>query len=192
MQIDNNAVLLVIDVQKGMDDPRLGRRNNPDAEKNVARLLKAWRASGRPITHVRHDSTGKDSPFRLGQSGNEIKPEAQPCADEPVVHKNVSSAFIGTDLEERLRTAGQKTLVIVGMMAEYCVNSTARMAENLGFSTLIVADATAAWEHKNFDGNVLSPDEVYRGVMATLHNEFGQVVTTDAVLEAIEAGAAVG
>src|SRR5579884_3247507 len=111
MKLDKNAVLLVIDVQKGMDDPRLGRRNNPDAEKNVARLLEAWRASGRSIIHVQHDSPGATSPFRPGQVGNEVKPEAQPRPGEPVIRKNVSSAFIGTDLEQRLRAADQKTLV---------------------------------------------------------------------------------
>ncbi len=190
MNIDNNAVLLLIDVQKGMDDPRLGRRNNPQAEKNVARLLAAWRASGRPIIHVRHDSKAPNSPFRPGQPGNEIKPEAQPRGGEPVIHKNVSSAFIGTDLEQRLRTAQQKTLVIVGMMAEYCVNSTARTAENLGFNVFVVADATAAWEHKSFDGSAVTAEEVYRVAMATLHNEFGQVVTTDAVLETIQGATA--
>lgn len=191
MKIDNNAALIVIDVQKGMDDPRLGRRNNPEAEKNIARLLQAWRATGRPIIHVQHDSTGADSPFRPGQPGNEFKPEAQPLPGEPVIHKNVSSAFIGTDLEQRLRAAQRNTLVIAGMMAEYCVNTTARMAENLGFHVFVIADATAAWEHKNFDGSALTPDEVYRGVMATLHDEFGQVVTTDAVLAAIHGAVAV-
>ncbi len=143
-------------------------------------------ASGRPIIHVQHDSTGANSPFRPGQPGNEVKPEAQPLPGEPVVRKCVSSAFIGTDLEQRLRAAQQKTLVVVGMMAEYCVNTTARMAENLGFDVLVVADATAAWEHKNFDGSHLGADEVYRAVMATLHDEFGQVVTTDAVLAATQ------
>ena len=191
MDIEKNAVLLVIDVQKGMDDPRLGQRNNPCAEKNIERLLQAWRASGRPIIHVRHDSTGANSPFRPGQPGNEVKPEAQPLPGEPVVRKCVSSAFIGTDLEQRLRAAQQKTLVVVGMMAEYCVNTTARMAENLGFDVLVVADATAAWEHKNFDGSHLGADEVYRAVMATLHDEFGQVVTTDAVLAATQSTVAV-
>src|SRR5690242_1668468 len=102
MNIANNAVLLVIDVQKGMDDPRFGRRNNARAETNVARLLEAWRTTGRPIIHVQHDSPNPESAFRPGKPGNAIKPEAQPQAGEPVVHKNVSSAFIGTDLEQRL------------------------------------------------------------------------------------------
>jgi nicotinamidase-related amidase len=65
------------------------------------------------------------------------------------------------------------------------------MAENLGFDVLVVADATAAWEHKNVDGSHLSADEVYRAVMATLHNEFGQVVTTEAVLAAAQSTASV-
>lgn len=106
-----------------------------------------------------------------------------------MVRKNVSSAFIGTDLEQRLRAAQQNTLVVVGMMAEYCVNTTARMAENLGFHVFVVADATAAWEHKSLDGALISADETYRVVMATLHNEFGQVVTTDAVLQAAQSAA---
>lgn len=182
MEIEENAVLLVIDVQNGMDDPRLGQRNNPGAERNIERLLQAWRANGRPIIHVQHDSTVANSPFRPGEPGNEVKPEAQYLPGEPVIRKCVSSAFIGTDLEQRLRAAQQKTLVIVGMMAEYCVNTTARMAENLGFRVLVVADATAAWEHRNFDGSHLSANEVYRVVMATLHNEFAQIVTTDEVL----------
>jgi nicotinamidase-related amidase len=186
MKIEKNAVLLVIDVQKGMDDPRLGQRNNPGAEKNIERLLQTWRSSGRPIIHVQHDSTSANSPFRPGLPGNEVKPEAQPLRGEPVVRKCVSSAFIGTDLEQRLREAQQETLVVVGMMAEFCVNTTVRMAENLGFNVLVVGDATAAWEHESIDGSRLSAEEVYRVVMATLHNEFGQVVTTDAVLAAIQ------
>src|ERR1035441_10826853 len=90
MDIEKNAVLLVIDVQKGMDDPRLGQRNNPGAEKNIERLLQAWRASGRPIIHVRHDSTGANSPFRPGQPGNEVKPEAQPLPDRKSTRLNSS------------------------------------------------------------------------------------------------------
>jgi len=52
-----NAALLVIDVQKAIDEPYWaaeGPRNNPDAEANIARLLKHWRETRRPLFHVRH------------------------------------------------------------------------------------------------------------------------------------------
>ena len=64
-------ILIVIDQQEAKEHPKWGPRNNHDAEKNIARLLSAWRARGWPIFHVRHDSTYPDSPFRPGQGGND-------------------------------------------------------------------------------------------------------------------------
>jgi nicotinamidase-related amidase len=64
-------VLILIDQQKAMEHPKWGPRNNPDAEKNIARLLAAWRARGGPVIHVKHDSTSPGSPFALGQEGND-------------------------------------------------------------------------------------------------------------------------
>ena len=51
------AALIMIDVQNAIDAPYWGRRNNPDAERNMAALLAAWRVERRPLYHVRHDST---------------------------------------------------------------------------------------------------------------------------------------
>jgi len=186
MKIDNNAALIVIDVQKAFDDPRMGKRNNPLAEKNIARLLEAWRASGRPILHVRHDSVEPQSILRPGEPGNEIKPEAQPRQGEPVIGKHVNSAFIGTGLEQRLREAGQDTVVCVGLTTDHCVSTTARMAGNLGFKTVVVADATAAFDRKSFDGLVVPAEEIHRGALASLHGEFAEVVTTEQILAALQ------
>lgn len=65
-------VLILIDQQKAMEHPKWGPRNNPGAEKNIARLLAAWRTRKQPIIHVKHDSTSPDSPFRPGQEGNDF------------------------------------------------------------------------------------------------------------------------
>ena len=70
----------MIDVQQAIDHPSWGERNNPQAEANIAALLAAWRATGRPIYHVRHDSTEPQSHYRPGPAGHEFKPEAMPHA----------------------------------------------------------------------------------------------------------------
>src|SRR5262245_53695843 len=105
--LPGNAVLLVVDVQKGMDIyAARSNRNNPDLERNIARLQAAWRDTGRPIIHVQHLSQEPQSPLRPGQPGVQIKDEVRPLAGEPVVQKSVSSAFIGTSLEADLRRRG--------------------------------------------------------------------------------------
>lgn len=105
-------VLILIDQQKAMDHPKWGPRNNLDAEKNIARLLAAWRARKMAIIHVKHDSTRPDSPFRPGQEGNDFLPLTAPLPSETVVAKKVHSAFIGTDLPAQLEAMGRPPLVI--------------------------------------------------------------------------------
>src|SRR5689334_25433117 len=132
------STLLVIDVQQGMDNPRLGKRNNPDAEKRIADVIAAWRAAGKPVVHVQHDSVEPQSVLRPDRPGNAVKPEAKPVDGEPVFRKNVNSAFIGTDLESYLRDRGTDNLVLVGLTTEHCVSTSGRIAANLGFKVAIV------------------------------------------------------
>src|SRR5438067_2607062 len=97
------TALLVIDLQKAIDDPGWGDRNNPHAEANVARLLAVWRARGMPVYHVRHDSTEPLSNYRPGQAGNEFKAEVAPVAGDVGIPKQTNSALTGTALEKQLR-----------------------------------------------------------------------------------------
>jgi nicotinamidase-related amidase len=113
--------LLIIDLQNAIDHPSWGERNNPDAEANVAALLQQWRTTRRPIYHIRHDSTDPQSHYRPGQPGNDFKPEVRPLPSETVIAKQTTSAFIGTDLEARLRALGQNLLVVAGVITNNSV-----------------------------------------------------------------------
>jgi nicotinamidase-related amidase len=181
--MDQNAALIIIDVQKGFDDASWGRRNNPGAEAAIARLLGAWREAKRPIFHVQHLSKNPASPLRPGQRGVELKDEVKPLTGEAVITKHVNSAFIGTDLEDRLRRAGIKTVVLTGLCTDHCVSTTTRMAANLGFSAIVPADAAATFDRTGHDGKVYTADEIHRTALASLHGEFATVVESASLLE---------
>jgi nicotinamidase-related amidase len=181
-----DAVLIVIDLQKAIDHPSWGERNNPDAEKHVASLLQAWRATHRPVYHVRHDSTEAASHYRPGQPGNEFKPEAQPAAGEIVIVKRTNSAFIGTDLESRLRKAKQMLMVVTGVITNNSVEATVRMAGNLGFDTFVVEDATFTFGRKDWNGDWRTADEVHAMSLANLDGEYCSVVRTAEILAALQ------
>jgi nicotinamidase-related amidase len=144
----------VIDIQGAIDHPSWGQRNNLEAERNMAALLQAWRASQRPSYHIGHDSTEPDSHYRPGQPGNEFKPEAQPLPGETVIPKRTHSAFIGTDLEARLRAAQQNLLIFAGVITNNSVESTIRMAGNLGFNTFLVEDGCFTFARKGWTGTI--------------------------------------
>jgi len=179
-----DAVLLIVDVQQGFDDPSWGRRNNPEMEARIGDLLTAWRATERPTIHAKHCSTDPSSTLRPGQSGNEFKPRTRPEKRERVLEKRVNSCFIGTTLEADLRTAGCTTLVIVGLTTNHCVSTTARMAGNLGFATWVVADATATFDRVGPDGITYPAEQRHAIALADLHEEFATITHTGAVIAA--------
>jgi len=175
--------LLVIDVQRAWDDPAWPERNNPDAEARVAELLAAWRGIDAPIVHVRHESAESEGLFRRGTESFEFKAEAVPQPGEPVVDKLVNSGFIGTDLEERLRSAGAETVVIAGLTTDHCCSTTARMAGNLGFETWFVSDATATHSRGGFDA-----ETIHRTALASIDEEFCEVLDSREAIRRLREG----
>ena len=183
--LPQDAALLVIDVQKAIDHPSWGQRNNLDAERNMAALLLAWRTSERPVYHIRHDSTEPASHYRPGQPGHEFKPEVQPLPGETVIAKRTNSAFIGTGLEARLRAARQTVLVIAGVITNKSVEATVRMAGNLGFNTFLVEDGCFTFAREDWAGKPWSAAEVHAMSLANLDGEYCVVTRTADVLRAL-------
>ena len=174
----DRTALLVIDVQIGFDDPAWGIRNNPDCEANVVSLIAAWRAAGRPVVFVRHDSVLPQSPLRPGLPGNALRPQ---LGGEPdlLVTKNVSSAFLGSpDLHGWLQERDIGGVVVTGVQTNFCCETTARMAGNLGYDTIFVIDATHTFDLAAYGGGTITADELARVTATNLDGEFGTVVTT--------------
>lgn len=176
------CALVLVDVQQGFEHPKWGRRNNAAADRNIVRLLAAWKTVGAPVVYVRHDSDEPGSPLAPGAVGNKLKGYMHPEPDL-VVSKRVNSAFLGEpNLDAWLRERDIVSIVIGGITTNHCCETTARMAGNLGYRTLFVIDATYTFDRVALDGSVISADDLMRVTAANLHDEFAQVVrTTDAV-----------
>jgi nicotinamidase-related amidase len=69
-----------------------------------------------------------------------------PLPGEAVFSKNRYNAFAGTGLDAHLKTLKRDTLVIAGLTAECCVDSTARDAFERDYHVFIASDAVAAYE----------------------------------------------
>ena len=179
-------VLLVVDVQKGFDDPGWGQRNNPDAEDRMLELMKAWRQKEFPIIHVQHVSQDPNSKLHPSNPGFALKSGFEPMEDEYFIRKNVNSCFIGTQLDSYLKKNGYQTLIVIGLTSNHCISTTVRMAGNLGYGTYVCSDATAAYEAVSYDGLKLSAEDVHRHALSALHQEFAEVTTTKEVVELIQ------
>lgn len=183
-KLPRNAALVIVDFQKAIDDPKWGRRNNPQAEERTAALLRVWRQSGRPVVHVQHLSREPDSPYRPGQPGCEFKEALRPAAGELVVQKRTNNAFIDTGLEAALRDRGVTTVVVAGVLLHNSVDATVRMAANLGFTTWLVEDATASVDVTDRTGRRWLAEDVHALSLALLDGDYAKIATADAVLRA--------
>jgi len=181
--LPENAVLIIIDLQKAIDHSSWGKRNNLQAEENNVRLLKLWRETHRPLIHVRHASSEPNSTYRPNQEGFEFKKEVQPMPSETILTKHHHSAFIDTDLEQQLRSNGWDTLIITGVITNNSVEATVRMAGNLGFDTYVVSDATFTFDKVDLTGKLHPAEDVHNLSLANMHGEYATVVDTATILE---------
>jgi nicotinamidase-related amidase len=86
------------------------------------------------------------APFAKGTWGGEWHPDFAPQEGDVVVHEHwAQSGFANTDLDMLLKQHGIRKVIIVGLLANTCIESTARFAMELGYQVTLVTDATAAF-----------------------------------------------
>ncbi|MFT9597805.1 cysteine hydrolase family protein [Mesobacillus sp.] len=175
--------LLILDVQKGFDDPYWGTRNNQEAEGNMNRLLTEWRNRKGQVIYTKHLSLDPASPLHhRNKLGTEFKEIIQPLDGEIIFTKNMNSGFIGTELESYLKKNQVSSVVITGLSTQHCVSTTTRMSGNLGFNTFLVSDAIAAFEITDHKGVRHTADSIQEHELAMLQKEFATIITTNEII----------
>ena len=195
---DVRTALLLIDVQRGVDvldhwGGSGGRRCNPDAESNMAALLRGFRERDLPIAFTVHDSRERGSPLRLSLPTGAQKLGFEPHEGEIVVVKDVNSAFLSIDREApmaaRLRERGIERLVVAGFFTNFCVETSVRMAGNMGFDVHLAHDACSTTNRVGPDGTDHDPETVHAMSVANMHGEFATAIATAEALALLDADA---
>ncbi|MEO3974616.1 isochorismatase family protein [Streptomyces sp. CAU 1734] len=136
--------LIVIDVQESfrarplwetISDPRIADRVN--------RLVRLFRRTGDLVVWVLHAEPGTGDVFDPALGHVRLMEELERADGEPLIHKTSHNAFTTTNLQQLLTERGIRELAVCGLRTEQCVETTARVAGDLGHDVTFVIDATA-------------------------------------------------
>ncbi|NWC75733.1 cysteine hydrolase [Pseudomonas sp. P7759] len=159
--------LLIIDMQTGLYD---GPEKPIERERVLATinlLIQRARLAGAPI-FVAHHTGPAGSPIEAGSPlwqlwhGLEVDESR-----DHLFNKSRPSCFLGTNLEAHLRAAQVNELVIVGMKTQFCIDTTCRVAVELGFSVVLPEDG-----HTCMDTPALKAEAIIEHHNATLAGAF--------------------
>jgi nicotinamidase-related amidase len=86
--------------------------------------------------------------FAAGTWGGEFHPEFGPREGDVIVLEHwAQSGFANTDLDSQLKQRGIQNIILVGMIANTCIEATGRLGMELGYHVTIIKDAIAAFSH---------------------------------------------
>jgi nicotinamidase-related amidase len=178
-KLDENAALIVIDLQKGICNFPLAA---PASEiiTRAAELARAFRRRQLPVVLV--NVTGRapgrteaGTPrFSFPPDWAHLVPELEQQASDYLVSKQRVGAFIGTSLDEYLRERGVTQVFLTGIATASGVEATARSAYDLGYNVVLVVDAMTDRDA-----------EVHRHSVEKIFPRMGETETTANVLKAL-------
>ena len=175
----SQSALLVVDAQDSfkLDAKKWERRNNRDFEKNVGRLIDAYREAKLPVIFFIH--TDEDPGFSTNHPLFKLMDEISPRSTEPVIQKNTRNAFTSTGLSALLLEKGVRRVAITGIQMEQCCETTARVAADLGYAVDFVIDGTMTFPIPNHDkpGEELGVDAIRERTEYALRKRFARIAT---------------
>lgn len=178
-----NTALLIVDMQNDyFEGGKFPLSGTDAAAAKAASLLAAFRATGRPVIHIRHEVLRKPAPFfEPNTKGAEIHASVAPMNDEIVITKKFPNSFRDTDLQAQLQALGITALVIIGAMSHFCIDATTRAAADLGYACTVAHDACASRDLE-FDGVAVPAAQAHAGFMAGLAMGYGAILPTSQVI----------
>ncbi len=180
------VALIVVDLQNDYFENGKHPLDNIDvAVKNAYRLLSAFRERKSPVFHVQHIVDSEQAPFFQKDTwGAEIHEMVKPTGDEHLIVKETVNSYLNTSLLQRLTTANIKGVIICGAMSHMCIDAIARASADYGFRTQVIQDACATKALK-FNDVLVDAQSVHATMMAALEAGYAEVLSTDAVLNAL-------
>jgi len=170
-------VMMVIDVQKALIDDHPYQES--ELLQNIGVLLSACREQRIPVIYVQHqEETGA---LVAGSDGWQIAAPIAPLPGEKTFDKKFNSAFRQTGLHEYLQQIGAHHLIICGMQTEYCVDTTVKVAFELGYDVDIPNGGTSTYDNKLFS----AADLVKFYQWYIWHDRFAHVLSMEALLAEI-------
>ncbi|WP_028865807.1 cysteine hydrolase family protein [Psychromonas aquimarina] len=146
LQDAQRTALVLVDLQKDyFAGGRFELHKTAEAAEQAKILLNHFREQQLPVIHIQHIFEDANAPFfTAGSEGVEIENRVAPVDGEAVIVKHQIDSFIDTALEQTLVELGIEKLVIVGAMAQACVQTICCSAVNKGYQCTVIEDAIAA------------------------------------------------
>jgi nicotinamidase-related amidase len=136
--------LIVIDVQESFRARPLWETiSDPKIADQVNRLVRLSRSAGDLVVWVLHSEPGSGDVFDPALGHVRLMEELERQDTEPLLHKTSHNAFTTTNLQQLLTERGVQELTVCGIRTEQCVETTTRVASDLGYRVTFVTDATA-------------------------------------------------
>lgn len=141
-------ILLVIDIQKGIADNRLF--NFDSFIQDTKKIIDAARDNNVEIIYVQHDD-GSGTGFSVGDWNFEIVDQVAPTASEKVYIKNINSCFGNKDFVQYVDGIADKTLMVVGLQTNFCIDATVKSAFERGFDVIIPKGTNSTFDNDYMD-----------------------------------------
>ncbi|MFE3470487.1 cysteine hydrolase family protein [Streptomyces bacillaris] len=139
-----NRALIVIDVQESFrTEGRWETLSDPQIADRVGRLVRLARRDNDLVVWVLHAEPGSGGVFDPDLGHVRVMDELRPEEGEPLLIKTSHNAFTTTNLQQLLTERGIRDLTVCGIRTEQCVETTTRVAGDLGYRVTFVVDATA-------------------------------------------------